>query len=69
MRNDWPPHAAFVLQFGASTDLRTWHMEGRVEHIASLRWARFGSLEELLSFLHEAMASATAPGPEENRES
>lgn len=58
MDNDWPYTGAFVLQLGPGTDMAAGRLEGRVEHIASTRSARFGSLDELLSLLKEMLADA-----------
>jgi len=68
MRSDWPHTAAFVIQLGPNTDLAAGHLEGRVEHVATMRWARFHSLGELLAFLKEALAAATGQRRQENGE-
>jgi hypothetical protein len=68
MRNDWPHGGAFVIQFGPNTDLSAGHMEGRVEHVATMRSTRFHSLGELLAFLKEALTAATWPRRQENGE-
>jgi hypothetical protein len=47
----WQSKAAFVEQFRAGTDVRAARVEGRVEHIASYRSARFHSVDELLAFV------------------
>jgi hypothetical protein len=47
----WQYKAAFVIQFREETDIGTGRLEGRVEHIASTRAARFNSLDELLNFI------------------
>ena len=46
---------AFVLQLGPSTDVRAGRLEGRVEHVASTRSARFRSLDELLAALADLL--------------
>ena len=63
MTSDWPYTRAFVLQLGPGTDLAVGRLEGRIEHVASTRSARFGSLDELLAALKEMLAGATRPGP------
>jgi hypothetical protein len=42
---------AFVVQFRESTDIRAGRVEGRAEHIASYKSARFRSVDELLAFI------------------
>jgi hypothetical protein len=56
VRNDWSYSGAFVLQLGPGTDIEAGKIEGRVEHIASTRSARFDSLDELLKILAEWLA-------------
>ena len=68
MRNDWPHTGAFVLQLGPNTDLAAGRLDGRVEHVATMRSARFHSLAELLAFLKEALAAASQPRRHENRD-
>jgi len=51
MGNDWPHDRAFVLQLGPQADPASGRIEGRIEHVASLRAARFCSLVELVAFL------------------
>jgi hypothetical protein len=68
MRNDWPHTGAFVLQLGPEADLEAGRVEGRVEHVATMRSARFRSLEQLLAFLKEALAAASKLWPDENGE-
>ena len=62
--SDWSYTGAFVLQLGPATDIEAGKLEGRVEHVASTRSARFGTLDELLTALREILADAsrTAPG-------
>jgi hypothetical protein len=52
----WQHKAAFVIQFRPETDFEAGRVEGRVEHIASTRCARFHSLEELFAFIASVMA-------------
>lgn len=42
---------AFVLQFDARSDVAAGRFAGRVEHVASMRSARFVTLDDLLSFI------------------
>ena len=58
MRSDWPYSAAFVLQLGPGSDPAAGCLEGRLEHVASTRWARFGSTAELMAALAEMLAAA-----------
>jgi hypothetical protein len=61
VQNDWPYTGAFVLQLGPATDIRAGRLEGRLEHVASTRSARFQSLDELLAALAEMLADARRP--------
>ena len=54
---------AFVLQLDPGTDVRAGRLEGRVEHVASTRSARFRSLDELLAALAEFL-----DGPDRSRD-
>ncbi|HKB02838.1 MAG TPA: hypothetical protein VKD90_11505 [Gemmataceae bacterium] len=63
MTTDWPYTGAFVLQLGPGTDLCAGRLEGRLEHVASTRSARFGSVDELLSALRDMLADTNGPGP------
>ena len=47
----WQYKAAFVIQLREETNVVAGRVEGRIEHIASTRVARFNSVEELLSFI------------------
>jgi len=64
MPTDWPYARAFVVQFGPATDIVAGRLEGRVEHVASTRSARFRSLEELLTALRQMLADASDKDPE-----
>jgi hypothetical protein len=68
MGNDWHHSRAFVLELGPQADPAGGRMEGRIEHVASLRSARFGSLVELVAFLIEVLAEGNAARIEENGE-
>jgi hypothetical protein len=48
---EWKYRAAFVIQLQPETDMDSGRFEGRVEHVASTRAARFHSLDELLVFI------------------
>jgi len=60
---DWPYTGAFVLQLGPGTDLAAGRLEGRLEHVASTRSARFSSVDELLAALRDMLAAADRPRP------
>jgi hypothetical protein len=62
VRNDWPYTGAFVIQLGPETDIGAGRVVGRVEHVASTRSARFGSLDELLTAMKEMLADPTGSG-------
>ena len=68
MGNDWPRNRAFVLQLGPHADPAGYRLEGRIEHVASLRSARFGSLVELVAFLIEVLAEVESAPSDENGE-
>jgi len=55
------PHRAFVVQFRAETDMAQGRCTGRVEHVVSGQAARFASLEELLAFIEQVLATVRAP--------
>jgi hypothetical protein len=56
-----PTDRAFVVQFRAQPAGASPSFEGRVEHLASYRVARFHSLEELLAFMVGVLADIEAP--------
>jgi hypothetical protein len=58
VRNDWCHKRAFVLQFGPDADVARGRLEGRIEHVASTRSARFGSLQEFLQALQTLLDEA-----------
>jgi hypothetical protein len=64
VRTDWPYTGVFVLQFGPGSDVASGRLEGRVEHVASTRSARFRSLDELLAVLADLLPDPTRPGPD-----
>lgn len=53
----WQYKAAFVIQFRPETDVKAERFEGRIEHIPSSRAIRFQSLDQLLTFIAEVLAS------------
>ena len=55
------PHRAFVVQFRAEADVGQGQCTGRVEHVVSGQAARFASLEELLAFIAQVLATVRAP--------
>ena len=57
---NWQSAGAFVVQFRPETDVRAGRLEGRVEHIASYRAARFSSLDELLAFVAGVLSDLKA---------
>ena len=65
MGSDWPHERAFVLQLGAQADPASGRIEGRIEHVASLRSARFGSLVELVAFLMDVLDHTESASAEE----
>jgi hypothetical protein len=52
----WQAKAAFVIQFRESTDVEAGRLEGKVEHIASCKAARFHSLDEAVAFIGRVLA-------------
>jgi len=56
----WQYRAAFVLQFRPETDIEAGRFEGKVEHIASYKAARFHSLDELLAFIASVLAEVSS---------
>jgi hypothetical protein len=52
---EWQYKAAFVIQVLPDMDIDAGRIEGRVEHVASTRAARFHSLDELLAFISSVM--------------
>ena len=60
----WQSKAAFVIQFREGTDLQAGRLEGRVEHIASYKAARFHSIDELLAFIGGVLAESETDQPD-----
>jgi hypothetical protein len=57
----WQLKAAFVIQFRESTDVQAGRVEGKIEHIASYRAARFHSVDELMAFISSVLAEIKNP--------
>jgi hypothetical protein len=57
------PPWAFVVQFRVETDLAQGCCTGRVEHVVSGQAAHFQSLEELLAFIAQVVATVRPPPP------
>ena len=55
------PHRAFVVQFRAETDVEHGRCTGRVEHVVSGQATHFDSLEGLLGFIAQVLATVRAP--------
>ena len=49
--DDWQSRAAFVIQVRQGAEIGPGRLEGRVEHIASYKAARFHSVDELVAFI------------------
>jgi hypothetical protein len=64
VKSDWPYTGAFVLQLGPESDPAAGRLDGRVEHVASTRSARFRSLDELLAALADMLADAGRSDPD-----
>lgn len=54
-------HHAFVVHFRTSTDITQGQIAGRVEHVVSGQATHFTSLEELLAFIAQVLATVRAP--------
>ena len=59
---DWQHKAAFVIQFRPETAIEVGRFEGRVEHVASTKAARFHSLDELVGFIANVLATVRDSG-------
>jgi hypothetical protein len=57
----WQSNAAFVVQFREGTDLEAGRLEGKVEHIASYKAARFHSVDELIAFMARMLTEIRNP--------
>jgi hypothetical protein len=56
LMDGWQSKAAFVVQFRDDTDVSAGRLNGKVEHIASFRAARFHSVDELFAFIALVLA-------------
>jgi hypothetical protein len=63
-----PTDHAFVVQFRAQPDVTPLRCEGRVEHVVSGHATHFQSLEELLAFMEQVLATVRAPPRRRRRE-
>jgi hypothetical protein len=63
------PHRAFVVQFRAETEVGQGRCTGRVEHVVSGQATRFASLEELVAFIAQVLATVRAPPHRKQRSS
>lgn len=57
----WQSKAAFVVQFRESTAIEAGRLDGKIEHLASCKAARFHSLDELLSFIARVLDEIRDP--------
>ena len=57
----WQSNAAFVVQFREGTDLEAGRLDGKVEHIASYKAARFHSVDELIAFMARVLTEIRNP--------
>jgi hypothetical protein len=55
MGNDWRHSRAFVIQIGLGANPSAGRYEGRVEHVASGRTARFADADQLLRFIADTL--------------
>jgi hypothetical protein len=53
----WQHKSAFVVEFRSETDIQAGQFEGRVKHIAPTKTTRFHSLNELLTFIANVLAT------------
>ena len=63
MRTDPPYVRTFVVQLGPGTDIGAGRLEGRIDHLASTRSARFRSLDELLAAMADLLTESNRTGP------
>ena len=52
-----PTNRAFVVQLHADAQVAQGELRGRVEHIVSMRATHFHSLEELMAFMVQVVAT------------
>jgi hypothetical protein len=55
------PARAFVVQFRTETDVAGGCVTGRVEHVVSGQATHFASIEELLAFIWQVLATVRVP--------
>jgi len=55
------PYRAFVVQFHTETKVACGQVSGRVEHVVSGQATHFASVEELLAFIEQVLATVRAP--------
>jgi hypothetical protein len=55
------PSRAFVVQFHTEAAVARGRVRGRVEHVVSGQATHFASVEELLTFIGQVLASVRAP--------
>jgi hypothetical protein len=66
MRANWTYAGAFVVQIDVNSNPTTGHLEGRIEHVASMRSARFAATEELIRFVCSTLAEEGHSRPAED---
>jgi hypothetical protein len=54
-------HYAFVVHFRVNSEVARGRLAGRVEHVVSGQGTHFASLEELLAFIAQVLATVRAP--------
>jgi hypothetical protein len=54
-------HYAFVVHFRVNSEVAQGRIAGRVEHVVSGQATHFASLEELLGFIAQVLATVRAP--------
>jgi len=54
-------HHAFVVHFRVNSDVAHGQVAGRVEHVVSGQAAHFSSVEELLAFMGQVLATVRGP--------
>jgi hypothetical protein len=62
-------HYAFVVHFRVDSDVAQGRLAGRVEHVVSGQATHFASLEELLAFIAQVLATVRAPPQRKPRSS
>jgi hypothetical protein len=62
-----PADRAFVVQLRGDVDLARGIIRGRIEHVVSGTAALFDSVEQLVGYMHDAVAERAAPSRKESR--